>query len=209
MQNLEEKEVAATSSPATSHYVQRNSCIAQTVPDSKKNTFAEIVATELSIYQQIEEAQGEISPALDLALQLVELEKAEKLDACKYVIDQFAIRADFLKQKEEEFRATRKTIENVIEKIKRRIKEGMTSLGIDEAVGNEYRFKLSVSKEPKIVIDEALLPETYQKVVQQYVPDREKIAEALSAGFQVPGATTEPVLTLRSYVVTKKRQVLT
>lgn len=170
------------------------------IEESKKFSLADIIETELAIYRQIEEAEGEISEEMDLALEMVQIDRADKLDACKYILDQFDQRSEFLKKKEEEFRASRKKCEALQDRLKKRIKEGMVALGLTEAMGNLYRFRLSVSKAPKITIDETILPVDYCKVVQRYVPDRDKIEQDLELGLEITGAKFEPIMTLRSYI---------
>lgn len=183
-----------------------NHCYKETLAQpagETKLSLLHLVEMECSIYQQIADSNGEISEDLDLALQLVQLNKADKLDACQYMMDLFAQRAAFLKAKEEEFRASRKTVERVRDRIKGKIKDAMLALGVTEAKGNEYRFKLSTNKEPKISVNEEYLPREYFKSVTTFVPDREKIEKALNLGLRVPGAHFEPVVSLRSYLNTQ------
>lgn len=169
--------------------------------ESHKSTLFGLINQEMTIFKQIQENGGELSPELESALSEIQFDRSEKIDACKYLIEQFDFRAASLKSKEDEIREVRKRCEAVVERIKARIKEGMKALEVAEISGNDYRFKMVTNKEPRLVIDADTLPEDYKTAVTTWVPDKERIDQDIQLGLEIPGVTLVPIIQLRSYVM--------
>lgn len=151
-------------------------------------------AIELEIIANL----GELTPELETSLLNVDLEIREKVDGYKYVIDRLKAASEQWEEREQELRKLRKGCELAAGRLKERIKELMHAKGVDDVKGNQWRFAM-VGCTKSLVIDESVLPAGWTMEITQYVPDRERIKQALDSGGEVPGARYEGGKALRSY----------
>lgn len=144
---------------------------------------------------------GVLTPELEALFDLTTGDLRNKVDRYKFMIDGLAERAEYFKKLEDEIKAARKTCENNVERLKDRLKYVMTESGEDELRGNNYRFKMSASKD-KLVLDHesGRIPDEYFKEVTERVPDKDAIITAIKMGFEVPGVELVPGKSIRAYV---------
>ena len=167
--------------------------------EEKKSLLA-ITAQANSIAERLIESGGEIDPELESALAVNQKDLAVKVDSYAIIMDRFDFEIDYLKAKAQEFTDAAKVLANAQDRIKSNLKQALSLMGETEIEGESYKFKLSPSK-PKLVIEESQLPQEFKMQDIKWVPDKAQIHDALTAGFNVPGAHLEPVNQLRKYVV--------
>lgn len=169
------------------------------------DTLYSLVSQSQALERMLVETGGELTPELEAMLDNIDVSMAQKIDGYAFVMEDCEARAAFWKAKAETYSKIAKSHALIQERIKERLKAALIQLGKDEIQGNEIRFKLSKLK-PKLVIWNAdEIPEELKIVVQTKAPDKDRIAEALSEGFEVPGARMEPVFSLRTYAARKEK----
>lgn len=167
----------------------------------QKKSLSLLAEEKSNIERILEESGGELTPEIEAELQSLELQTAGKIDGyyafmerCKSVGELMELRAQALQN-----------IANghfsLAESLKKRIMFAMSSMGVQEIVGNMKRAKLSPTK-GRLVIDEKLLPAEFMLQVTTMVPDKEKIREKLELFEEVPGAKIEGGQSVRFYNVT-------
>ena len=172
---------------------------AKKLAESPPSTLPQLVSKANLLAEKLIESGGELDPVTEAALTVNEKELALKVDAYAVIMDRFKFEADFYKAKAKEMQAHAKAIENAAERLKNNLKFALKTLGQSEVSGIEYRFKLTNSK-PKLLIDEALLPDEFKTQVVSYEPDKDKIHDALNSGLTVKGCALEESVALRKYV---------
>ena len=146
------------------------------------------------------ERGGEFDDDLEEALDLAELEVADKTDAYAHVIDHLELQAAHFKKEADVHTGIRKSIELAIDSLKRRMRISCKQFPDKQVMGHRFRFKLSRTK-AKLIIDPKILDTNYFKEEITVVPDKDAIRMALEAGVKVAGAQFEEIESLRRYVV--------
>lgn len=162
-----------------------------------------IVAEFNSITQKLVESGGELTPELEAMFDFNQVTLQTKVDNYAIIDERLALESDYWKAKADEMRKIAKGFESARKTLRDRLKDAMKAMGTDDLRGQDKRFKLSASK-PALVIDESRLPKEFTMVISSIVPDREKIQAAIADGFDVPGASLEPVTALRVYANKKE-----
>lgn len=157
-----------------------------------------MIVAELSVVMNaIVENGGELSPELETMFDNLGSQLSTKADGYAYFMEKLEHEADFWKEKANSYLKVSKSCANLKDRLNNSIKLAMRQLGTDEVKGDDVRFKLS-KLPPKLVLDESL-PSSYKMAVTEYVPDKDRIKHDLEIGLEVPGATLEPVWSLRKY----------
>lgn len=165
---------------------------------ARGTSLVEVVAQAASIEQQLIEAGGEISPALEIALSAVDLQIAHKVDAYLHVCDRLEIAAEQWKDRAAEYAKIGQALGKSRELIRARLKEAMKTLKRDEVPGIERRIKLQKGA-PKLDIVEDQVPAAYLLEETTYSPDKERIKADLEEGKEIAGCKLVPTTVLRDY----------
>lgn len=149
----------------------------------------------IQVNESLELTQGELDEKLELELKQLETDLTVKSDNYGYRIDKLELMAEFWANKAAEASAIKKQIEKHSDNMRERIKSTMISLDKKEIKGEEYKFVIRTSNQPKLIIDGPVPPE-YLMEVSDMVDDKERIKADLMAGKEVAGARLEHGMTL-------------
>lgn len=172
--------------------------------EEKRQSLGDLVTGFSHILEKIAEAGGELTPELEALFDQIGGDLQIKADSYAFVMDKLEAEAEFWKARADSFARVSKSCDRLRDRMKDAIKAAMVQLKRDEIEGVDFRFKLSSSSRPKLVLDEQLLPASWKMPVTELVPDKKRIVTALDSGEQVPGARYEEVKSLRKYVNTKR-----
>jgi len=123
---------------------------------------------------------------------------SKKIDNYGFFQQRLKLEKEFAKKEFEEKRAQVKFIERTEEFIKENLKRNMTILAMKEASGNDWRFVLSATKE-RLSVNEEELDKKFKIEVTSWVPDNERIREALENGETIKGASLLGGFSIRQY----------
>lgn len=153
----------------------------------QSNNIFQIQQKYLELMRLIEEAEGEITPEIDNALQLTEQQLQEAainigfvikaLDANIQIIDAEMVRLGLLYHKAEKGK----------ELLKNRLSQSMQQFGIEKIESPTMKISFRKSESVEIT-DEALLPAAYF-VPKPPEPNKRLIKEEIKSGKDIPGAT--------------------
>jgi len=167
-------------------------------------TLKTIRADILALESLLIENDAEINSTLEEWMKINEQNLAEKIDGYYLLISHLETSCEFYKEREKEAYTVRKTYENQISRMKDNIKFTMSELDTLELKGNNYRYKLSLSK-PKVVInDDSKIPNEY--IVETIIRnvDKDLVKHALDLGIELEGVSLEQTQSLRSYLNKKE-----
>lgn len=168
------------------------------MPETKAPTLQDLTEAQLTINKILELSLGEIDDTLETIIDKVEVQTPDKLQKYFNRIKYAKLCIQWFKENEDTARSSRKTLERFINWATGNIKWHMQALGLKEANAVTVRYTLA-SCRPSLVIDEALLPEEWKMSVTTWVPDRQRIEDAVLSGVEIPGAKLEGGFSLRSY----------
>jgi hypothetical protein len=160
-----------------------------------------ITQSIIALENEILDNGGELTPELELSLEITEKNLIEKVDKYVYLIDRLEMGAEFFKAKQEEAAKLKKSYESTIDNLKERLKFAMKTLNTNELRGLEYCYKLAKSK-PKVKIENPeSLPMEFVREKISYEPDKEKIFAALESGVQIENCKLEESFSLRKSLI--------
>lgn len=148
------------------------------------------------IEKQIILSDGEITPDIEAELNSVQELLLNKVDAYSARMEFITARAQVYQERANAYEKIARSMKNYSQRLKENIKQAMVERGVNELVGNACTFRLTTTK-VRTTIDESSLPQEYKMVT--YVPDKEKIADAVKKEIEVPGVTLTQGFMLRSY----------
>jgi hypothetical protein len=148
------------------------------------------------------ECQGELTPELEAALDLVNEKLPQKIDNYGYLIDRLEVEATFLGEKIKQIADLQSKIVTAHEQLKERMTFHLHSVEDKTLLGNEYKFKLSPTA-GRTVVDEKVLPMDYWKTEVLKRVDREKIKADLKTGKEIPGCKIEQTWSFRKTIGSK------
>jgi len=175
--------------------------------ETKQATLYDLTVQAQDVIAKIVESKGELSVELERTLAELDLNTASKIDGYNSLIERLEWEHDYFDYKISGLKKVSLAICKFRERLRDAIRAHMVALDKKEALGNDTRFVRSNCR-PKLEVDDALLPMEWKTVVTTYVPDRERIEEALLGGVEIPGAHFTGGEALRSYARTslnKKR----
>jgi hypothetical protein len=145
-----------------------------------------IMQEHVTLLQQIMEAEGEVSPEMEEALQLNGQEMQRKSMSVAYMIKTLEYNADVLEKEIDRLRSLKQKADNAKEFLKQRLSEAMILYGIERLDGGNIKlfFRKSESVdifEPAFLPDKFLIPKPPE-------PSKQQIKAAIKAGEEVPGA---------------------
>lgn len=134
---------------------------------------------------------GEVM-TLAQAIEELEMDKATKIENVALWIKNLAAEADAIACEVERLEKRRKAAENKAERLKGYL---LSALMHEDGTADKFRSARATvtvrQNQPKIVVDEALLPDEFKLRKITVTPDRAQLKEVLLRGIEVPGAALE------------------
>jgi hypothetical protein len=141
----------------------------------------------LSLYEEIREADGEITEEITNQLQITEEALQTKAVSFAYVIKQKEYESEIVDKEIKRLQSLKKSIDNTNERLKQTIKEAMLRFDISEIKGDTLKLSFRKSESVEIT-DEAELPAAFWNVKEVRTPDKTAIKEAIKSGEAISGA---------------------
>jgi hypothetical protein len=155
------------------------------LPVNPMSLFA-IMEEHVQLMSQIMEAEGEVTPEMEEALQLNGEQMQRKAMSVGYAVKTCEYSIEVLDKEIDRLQALKKRAAMAKEFFKQRLSEAMQLYGIERLEGGN--IKLSFRKSTSVDVYEKLaIPEQYLEWKEPEV-NKKRIAEALKAGDEVPGA---------------------
>ena len=151
-----------------------------------KKSIYEISNDYLNLMNEIEQAEGEITPEMEAQLKINEGELQSKSIAYLAVIKE---REAFVTQIDEEIKrltALKKRNNSLVDRLKENILNAVNLFGTIETQFNKFSIRKSESVE---VLDVNELPKEYKVVKVTEQADKKAIKEALKSGKQIVGCS--------------------
>lgn len=143
-------------------------------------------------YRQIEtllDCEDTDKESLTMALSVIEGEMTEKATNIAKFIQGMTADIDTIKAEEKRLADRRRAIENRQAWLKQYLQDQMEKAGLDKVKVATMTIALQNSPAAVEIIDEKAIPERFLTIIPQtYVVDKKRVADALKAGEEVPGA---------------------
>jgi Siphovirus Gp157 len=172
---------------------------------SDNKTLRELVSISSAIEDALIQSGGELTPELETALAVKDMQLPEKVDGYSLVIDRMSAVSEFYAEKAELFTRLSGAAKNVVSKCKDNIKFAMTEMNVTELAGYDYKFKLQNSPASVEMLDETKVPDAYKIIKTVTTVDKKKVLEDLKIGVPVEGAELKQGTHVRSYANNKAR----
>lgn len=149
---------------------------------------------------QLVEMAGELTPALEESLALLEIKIPEKVSRYMGLLDRLEMEGDNLYSKAKKYEMAAKALTGLRERLTSRVKQNMIDNKLKDLRGTDEAFTLSEGKKTVIITNYSELPAAYNPQTITSQPDKEAIRQALERGESVPGATLQSSFVLRRKV---------
>lgn len=159
----------------------------------------EAIKLEQLILSDAEANDGEVSAALESILTEITTEIERKVDTYEYVMARMEESEKMFSYRAERYSRAALAMDTARQRMKDRIKEAMRQRGVNELLGQEWRFKLVPTK-GRLLVDPTKLPHHFNLVRTVTEPDKERIRKVLDSGETITGAEIQPGWQLRSYI---------
>lgn len=163
-----------------------------------KETMASLLANIAEIEQSLIETDGVITPEVESRLDSTLRKAQNKVDACAFMRRYFKSRGEFWRKEARMATMAARSCENGDESLESYLKRQMIFYGLDSLNGITDKFTLGKPRQKVRIYDESRIPAKYTDEVVKYVPNHERILDALIRKEHVPGAALEEERTLRS-----------
>ena len=141
----------------------------------------------LRIAEQLIENGGELTPELELALNINQDQLQEKAINYAYIIKEAEYEIDMLDKEIARLQAMKKSRAGMVDRLKSNITGAMELYGVEKI--ESATMKLSFRKSESVeIVDEKLIPEEYL-VPQPAKISKSMIKDAIKSGSEVPGAS--------------------
>lgn len=170
---------------------------------SEQKTLRELVSISGAIEDALILSGGEITPELEQALAVKDMQLPEKIDGYNLVMDRMISVSEFYAQKAELFTRLSSAAKTVVSRCKENLQFAMTEMNVTELVGYDYKFKLQNNPAGVEMLDEAKIPDAYKIVKIVTSVDKKKVLEDLKIGVPVDGATLKQGTHVRVYANNK------
>ncbi len=174
------------------------------IEEVKKTTLPALVQDQLALDNLLLEVAGDITNPETEQVVMAWAEEVKSGVASK--IDNYGFKQKYLKLKIEQFKSEAerytkaiKTIQNVSDQLKDRVKYAMIEMDKQELIGHKWKYNLTNSKPSVYIVDENKIPAKY-KIAQPvvYKLDKDAIKNDIEEGLVVPGASLERSFALRA-----------
>lgn len=148
-----------------------------------------ILEEHKSVLQDIEKADGELTPEIEQSLQLTQERFEIKAASYGYVIKQFEDEGELIEKEIKRLQSLKSQAERKSTWLRSKISEAMQMFGVTEVKLNNIR--LSFRKSKSVVIeDETKIPDSYKRTIpERHEPDKPAIKAAIETGAVIPGAS--------------------
>jgi hypothetical protein len=151
-----------------------------------KNIF-EIEQKYLSIIDEIEANEGELTPSIETALAINEGEIKQKSMAYVSVIKNMESDVQTIDSEIKRLQALKKSRGNIVQRLKDTLQNALILFDIPE-IKTEL-CKISFRKSKSVVVDDiTLLPKECKTTTISITPDKKKIKELIESGIKLEGA---------------------
>lgn len=175
--------------------------------DRKDNlSLLALVKNAAQIEEMLVFASGEITPEIEAALSMTEVQLPEKIDNYSLLMDRMESISEFYKAKAEFYLRLAKSANNVIERCESNLKTAMEALNVDELSGNDVRYRLQKSNPSCVIEDENAIDGSYLITETVTKLDKKKMLEDLKLGIPVRGARLFQRFYLRRYANTPAKK---
>lgn len=177
---------------------------------STERSLLSIINEASSIEGMIIESGGELTPDIEMLLEVNQRTLAEKVDAYHMVIERFEALEKHYQSRSDYFKTISGQCKSVILRLKNNIKFAMQEMGVEEIKGLDMRFKLSQTPGSLVIEDPEMVPVEFKKEVISTEIDKKALKEALGK-HEVPGAKLDRGFSLRTYanIPDKKTKAVT
>jgi len=151
-------------------------------------TLYKIETEYLSLLNQVEEAEGEITEEVDQALTINKAQLQTKTLAYIDFIDNTNSFIDRIDKEIKRLQSIKKTKQNLVNRLEGKLVEAVTVFG--EITAQNYTVKNRESQ-AVIITDLTKLPKEYTTTKVEIVADKTAIKKALAEGKEIPGAYIE------------------
>jgi len=141
----------------------------------------------LSIMQEIEEMEGELTPELEQALSLTQEEFQEKAVSYGFIMKQFDNDAAIIEAEINRLRALLNKADQRKEMFKQRLSEAMQQFGVEKITTPLLKLSFRKSEAVEITDGESIPAEYYDEKIVTTL-SKTRIKEAIKAGEIVTGA---------------------
>jgi hypothetical protein len=155
---------------------------------SDNKSLLALVQESNDLEKKLIEAGGELTPELEAALEVKEIQLPEKVDGYNAIIDRFEWIKKSYKERADFFLGLAKSSQSLIDRLESNLKIAMQAAGVDEIEGVDYRFKLQKSPPSVVIEDEAKVDGAYKVTETITKIDKKRMAEDLKLGIPVEGA---------------------
>ena len=149
----------------------------------------ELTAEWRDILDDIDLADGEITDDIEERLDELRGPLNEKAERYCQVMREWELRADMFRQEEQRLARKRKTLENNRERLRRRLLESLTAIGLPNIEAGSFSVRVNEPKQRVVVPDVDILDEHYVRRVA--TADKAGLAMVLKRGEFVQGAHLE------------------
>jgi len=179
-----------------------------------KETLNEILDQAHQITKALISSEGEITPEIELLINLQEISLHQKVDAIAYIEAQLESNAALFKAKASQFALIAKGLERSQDYLRNRVKTEMLSRRLKSLEGLDHRITLSEAPSKVAVsplteddrLNAKALGLLRERIIED--PDKDMIKAYLSAGRPLAWAHLEPVHSLRISVNAKPKELL-
>jgi hypothetical protein len=140
----------------------------------------------------IDDAQGEVTPLVEKALEELEelgIDFADKLGAYAHVAEKMDAEAALQKARADKASAKCKSIQRAAEYMRVRMLDAMIQVGTREVVSVDYTIKIRKLPEKVVIEDGATLSDDYMDVKTVITPKKKALKEALKNGIEIEGCS--------------------
>lgn len=139
------------------------------------------------LVSELIENGGEITPELELSLQINKDQLQSKSENYAYIIKQIDAECDVIDNEIKRLQQAKKVRENTVERLKTTLTNAMNVYEVDEIKSPLIKINFRKS-ESVIVYDTNSLPHVFKTIKVTETPDKAKIKEAIKSGETVVGA---------------------
>lgn len=169
---------------------------------SESESLPVIMRSHAELAIKLYESGGELTPEIQVALDLVTEKTVQKVDAYGHIMDRLEVESAFLSEKIKQLQDLQGKIEKARDGLEFLMTQALNTTDDKTLQGNEYKFKLSPTA-GRTIVDETLLPIAYCKFEVLKTIDRARIKSELKDGRQVPGCSIEPGWSFRKTIGSK------
>jgi len=170
----------------------------------KRTPLSVMMAERLRIMTIVNENEGEIPAELEQQFVTCETDIPEKVEQWAFVMKGFENEAEFLDAEAKKLTERARKYKQHYEYMKLRLKMIMTESNMKVLNGTMTKFSIRPTRPALKIIDQDSIPNEYIDEKMEFVPNKERILEAIKAGTEIPGVRLEGGAALYTGLVNAK-----